>query len=344
MKLNKFYLASFLIEALLTTKALTKAAYRPVVIWHSMGDSCCNPESIGKVVDALQQLLPDTLIYSLNISDSDNELIEIKNSFLGNVNEQVDYVCEKLHEDDLYPQLKDGFNALGFSQGGQFLRAYVERCNDPPVHNLITYGSQHNGISDIPGCYKDESGYCEKIKMLLNSNIYSSYIQSKVIPAQYFKDNDNYEEYIEKSLFLADINNERETKNPLYKENMLKLNKFVMAKFEEEDMVVPPTSAWFGWIDDLENPISLNETETYKNDWIGLQTMDKQNKLDFITVPGEHMEIDIDYLIENILHPYLDEEINRNDDDDDSVNEDADSEEIDSDIYDYLNNFIRIQH
>ena len=56
------------------------------------------------------------------------------------------------------------------------------------------------------------------------------------------------------------------------------------------------------------------------------------------------MEIDIDYLIENILHPYLDEEINRNDDDDDSVNEDADSEEIDSDIYDYLNNFIRIQH
>jgi len=57
------------------------------------------------------------------------------------------------------------------------------------------------------------------------------------------------------------------------------------------------------------------------------------------------MEIDIDYLIENILHPYLDEEINRNDDDDDdSGNEDADSEEIDSDIYDYLNNFIRIQH
>jgi len=48
--------------------------------------------SIGKVVDALQQLLPDTLIYSLNISDSDNELIEIKNSFLGNVNEQVNFI------------------------------------------------------------------------------------------------------------------------------------------------------------------------------------------------------------------------------------------------------------
>ena len=30
-------------------------------------------------------------------------------------------------------------------KGGQFLRAYVERCNKPRVYNLITYGAQHNG-------------------------------------------------------------------------------------------------------------------------------------------------------------------------------------------------------
>ena len=51
---------------------------------------------------------------------------------------------------------------MGFSQGGQFLRylvlldflkgkaddirGFVERCNKPPVRNLITWGSQHNGI------------------------------------------------------------------------------------------------------------------------------------------------------------------------------------------------------
>lgn len=43
------------------------------------------------------------------------------------------------------PALANGFNAVGFSQGGQFLRAYVERYNDPPVHNLVTFGGQHMG-------------------------------------------------------------------------------------------------------------------------------------------------------------------------------------------------------
>ncbi len=51
------------------------------------------------------------------------------------------------------PNLKDGFNAVGFSQGGQFLRAYVERCNNPPVHNLITFGGQHMGMSGAQSGY-----------------------------------------------------------------------------------------------------------------------------------------------------------------------------------------------
>jgi hypothetical protein len=55
------------------------------------------------------------------------------------------------------PNLKDGFNAVGFSQGGQFLRAYVERCNNPPVHNLITFGGQHMGMS---GAQSGNSYFC----------------------------------------------------------------------------------------------------------------------------------------------------------------------------------------
>lgn len=60
----------------------------------------------------------------------------------GNVNEQIDLVAEQIAN---VTELKDGFDAIGFSQGGQFLRAYVERYNTPPVHNLITFGSQHMG-------------------------------------------------------------------------------------------------------------------------------------------------------------------------------------------------------
>jgi len=61
----------------------------------------------------------------------------------GNVNEQIDFVAEQIAN---ITELKDGFDAIGFSQGGQFLRAYVERYNTPPVHNLVTFGSQHMGM------------------------------------------------------------------------------------------------------------------------------------------------------------------------------------------------------
>ena len=38
--------------------------------------------------------------------------------FFGDVNSQVKSVCKKIAAD---PKLKNGYNAVGFSQGGQFL-------------------------------------------------------------------------------------------------------------------------------------------------------------------------------------------------------------------------------
>jgi len=335
MKFNKIHFMSFLIEAFVASKTFAKTQYRPVVIWHGMGDTCCNEQSIGGFMEILKELLPDTFVHSVMVSDSDSELIERKNSYFGNVNNHVDYVCNRLREDDIYPYLKDGFNAIGFSQGGQFLRAYVERCNDPPVYNLITYGGQHNGVSAVPGCINDDSDFCARMRVLLSSNVYSSFIQKNVVQAQYFKSIDNYDEYLEKSLFLADINNEREEKNAQYKENMLKLNKFVMIRFEEDQTVVPASTTWFGWVNDLEEPIPMNETLSYKEDWIGLKTLEKDNKLDFLTTPGEHMQVDIEYFLENVFHPYLDEPVtddnNDGDDDDDDSDDDSDDDDDNDD-------------
>jgi palmitoyl-protein thioesterase len=43
---------------------------------------------------------------------------------------QITFAAKVIQNDT---QLTGGFNAIGFSQGGQFLRAYVERYNNPPV-------------------------------------------------------------------------------------------------------------------------------------------------------------------------------------------------------------------
>ena len=33
--------------------------------------------------------------------------------------------------------LQGGYNAIGFSQGGQFLRAVAQRCPNPPMKNAV---------------------------------------------------------------------------------------------------------------------------------------------------------------------------------------------------------------
>lgn len=49
-------------------------------------------------------------------------------------------------------ELRGGFHAVGFSQGGQFMRALVERCDGLNVHTLVTMGAQHQGVINTPGC------------------------------------------------------------------------------------------------------------------------------------------------------------------------------------------------
>ena len=96
------------------------------------------------------------------------------------------------------PELENGFDAIGFSQGmsfsppqqtsqltsahiaGQFLRAYVERYNSPPVYNLITFGSQHMGISDLPPC-KPFDIPCQLAKRAVRGGVYSEWAQSHVV-------------------------------------------------------------------------------------------------------------------------------------------------------------------
>lgn len=56
-------------------------------------------------------------------------------SYFNNMNEKLEEICEKLKLDE---QLKDGFSLIGYSQGGQFARALVQRC-DIKVLNLVCH-------------------------------------------------------------------------------------------------------------------------------------------------------------------------------------------------------------
>uniref|UniRef100_A0A8C9FYN6 Palmitoyl-protein thioesterase 1 n=1 Tax=Pavo cristatus TaxID=9049 RepID=A0A8C9FYN6_PAVCR len=208
----------------------------PLVIWHGMGDSCCNPLSMGYVRDMVQRRIPGIYVLSLRIGSS--LVQDVENSFFMNVNDQVREVCSQLAKD---PHLKGGYNAMGFSQGGQFLRAVAQRCPSPPMFTLISVGGQHQGVYGFPRCPGESSQICDWIRKMLDLGAYTQAVQEHLVQAQYWHDPLKEEDYRKKSIFLADINQERGI-NETYKKNLMALKKFVMVKFLNDTMVDPPIS------------------------------------------------------------------------------------------------------
>lgn len=105
----------------------------PLIFWHGMGtfnafflvcpftnfddvgDSCCNPLSLGRLMDVVKKEVPGIYIQSMKFGS--NILEDTLSGFFKNANDQIDIVCKRLTADS---NLKSGFNVIGFSQGGQF--------------------------------------------------------------------------------------------------------------------------------------------------------------------------------------------------------------------------------
>jgi len=220
-----------------------------------------------------------------------------------NVNDQVSYVYNQISSNT---NLTKGFNAIGFSQGSQFLRAFVERYNSPPVHNLISIGGQHQGVYGFPKCPGVNYTLCEWVRTLLNYGAYVSWVQDFLVQAEYWHDPFYEDEYVSDCVFLPDINNEGKNKNQTYKKNLMSLQNFVMVKFTEDTMVIPIESEWFGFYVPGQDKLiqTMQETTLYQEDWIGLKEMDQNKQLSFLSVVGDHLQFTDEWFVQNIV-PYL---------------------------------------
>ena len=124
-------------------------------------------------------------------------------------------------------------------------------------------------------------------------------MQSRLVPAQYFRDAGDLEPYLKHSNFLADVNNERKGKNQTYKENLMRLQKFVMFLFKEDQTVIPKQSGWFGEVNMTSGDVTmLKDTRLYKEDWLGLQALDQAGRLEFRVTEGGHMALSQELLVE----------------------------------------------
>ncbi|KAK4554017.1 hypothetical protein LTR86_008858 [Recurvomyces mirabilis] len=275
----------------------------PLLIWHGLGDKY-DAEGLKTVGILAKKVHPGTYVYYIHLDEDGNS--DRTATFFGNLTEQVEQVCEDIKQDPrlLAPQMEDGLrvDALGFSQGGQFLRGLLERCDGLSVRSLITFGSQHNGINEFQTCGNFDL-VCKGATALVKGNAWTDYVQSHVVPAQYYRTLNTTtlhatDDYLNHSNFLADINNEREHKNKRYAAKMAELENFVMYVFDEDKTVIPKESGWFAEVNSTDPDrkeghgiIPLRERRIYKEDWLGLRKLDEKGGLVFKTTPGAHMSL-----------------------------------------------------
>lgn len=318
----------------------------PLLIWHGLGDQYDAP-GLHTIGDLAQEIHPDTYVHYIRLAPSGSE--DRRATFFGNLTEQLDVVCADLREDErIWNHHQKGsvlVDALGFSQGGQFLRGLIETCEGLRVRSLVTVGAQHNGIAAIGRTCGTWDFLCKGAVAVMRGNAYTEYVQGNVVPAQYYRTlNDTREgggdkgeepepvdEYLEYSNFLARVNAERkeereEKKNSVYKARLTTLQKFVMVVFEDDTTVVPKESGWFAEVNRTSGKVTpLRERKIYREDWIGLKVLDEKSALVFESMEGDHMQLD-DEVLSSLFEKYFGPEkvfAPLHDDDDDDDEDDA---------------------
>ena len=205
-----------LVHSLPTLASSPSPSPIPLLIWHGLGDRY-DADGIKSVADIARDVHPGTYIHSIHISD--DGATDQRSTFFGNISAQIDSLCTVLSADPLLTSKTTRVDALGFSQGGQFLRGLAERCPGIRIRSLVTYGSQHNGIAKFQECGQWDL-LCKGAIGAIRGNAWSTFVQGNIVPAQYYREVNETtglgsEEYLAASHFLADINNERREKNCL---------------------------------------------------------------------------------------------------------------------------------
>jgi palmitoyl-protein thioesterase len=257
----------------------------PVIQMHGMGDFANDPMGMVPLAKQISKFLGGA--YVLNVQIGKNDIADIMNGFLMNLDDQVDYFAKVVQGDE---NLKNGFNAIGYSQGNLVIRGYIERYNNPPVFNFISMHGPMSGVAGIPGCSVDKE-MCKMFDQVLGSMAYNKIIQDHLCQANYFRDPLKISEYLKGDKFLADVNNEKDV-NADYVSNMEKLNSICLVKANKDTVVIPNDSEWFAYFEDgsYEKKWSFDQTPWYVQDLFGLKTLNEAGKVFFNTTDGDHLQ------------------------------------------------------
>ena len=201
----------------------------------------------------------------------------------GNPEDLVNSLCDGLSAD---PQLQNGFIGIGISQGGLWLRGFLQKCNNPPMKKLVTLGTPHQGIDQVPyGVCKLFSWFCRIGSSFLLNFVYSSFALNNVLSAHFFKHPTKYNDSLD--IYINRINS---SPNPLYKNTLSSLEQLILVLFERDIVINPVESCHFGFRDSqlAEDFVEYNS--------LGLSELDAAGKLHRLSMDAGHTRVSEEFL------------------------------------------------
>lgn len=277
--------------------AVASVSAIPTAIFHGMGDACIYPGMHSFTKEIKEQ----TGDYAKCLEVGNGSISSLTDNF----QDQADKACQKLLADENFAV--DEINVMGLSQGSLLARYIVESCPiQGKVRNWASIGGPNMGVDDLPHCFS--GSFCGLVNSVVRDLVYTELIQNMVGPAGYFRDIYHQKQYQAGSVFLPYLNNEEETEDASVKaarkERFSALNGALLMMFTEDSMVHPKESEWFQEMDADGNVQALEDSDFYKNDYLGVRALNEAGRIQFVSVVGDHLQFSQDD-ISNTIVPFL---------------------------------------
>ncbi|KAM3962719.1 palmitoyl-protein thioesterase 2 [Aphomia sociella] len=244
--------------------------YKPVVLIHGI---MTGSNSMEMILHRIKEKHPGTIIYNVNRFESWSSLETMWHQVL-EIGLDLANITAK------HPE---GINLIGYSQGGLVARGIVQTFSNVTVDTFISLSSPQAGQYGagflhlvFPGLLKDEV-----------YELFYSRVGQHTSVGNYWNDPYHQQLYESYSVFLPYINNRvisSESEN--FKSNLLRLKKLVLIGGPDDQVITPWQSSQFGYYFGNETVIEMKDQIIYKEDRIGLRTLNESGRLHVITVPG----------------------------------------------------------
>ncbi|XP_071867870.1 palmitoyl-protein thioesterase 2 [Bombus fervidus] len=284
--------SSFIVILLLSLFNNGVECYHAVVVIHGV---LTGSDSMELISNRIQEMHPGTQIYNTPRYAGWSSL------------ESMWHQVEEIGMDvmSVGAAFPEGIHLVGYSQGGLLARTILQRFPGHNVRNFISLSSPQAGQYGTQFLHL----FFPNLVCQTAYELFYSKIGQHTSVGNYWNDPHHQELYYKYSTFLPYVNNEKNsTKMPMYKQGLTKLERMVLVGGPEDGVITPWQSSHFGYYDINETVIDMRDRRIYKDDLIGLKTLDESGRLVLITVPNVphyewHKNVSI---VDDFLLPYLD--------------------------------------